>query len=83
MLGDAAYDFGTGGVHQPGELFQMFGDVPCVFGSLTGRSHQHGALDRVADRDHWSDSGTFLVIESIRESRGLGPDGSRQLGLHG
>ena len=70
VLRDPAHDFGAGRVHQPGELFQMFGDVPCVFGSLAGRGHQHGALDRIADRDHWSDRGTFLVIESSRAWRG-------------
>ena len=30
VLRDAAHHFGTGGVHQPGQLFQMFGDVPRV-----------------------------------------------------
>jgi hypothetical protein len=33
----------------------MFGDVPCVFGSLPGRSYQYGALDGIADWDQWSD----------------------------
>jgi hypothetical protein len=66
VLRDSAHDFGTGSVDEPGELFQMFGDVSCVFGSLTWRGHQYGALDGIADGNHWSDSGTFLVIESIR-----------------
>ena len=65
LLRDAADDFGAGGVHQPGQLFQVLGDVPRVGRPLAGRGHQHGALDRIADRDQWSDRGTFLVIESM------------------
>jgi hypothetical protein len=83
VLGDAAHNFGTRGIHQPSELFQMFGNMPCVFGSLTGRSYQYGALDRITDRDQWTDRAAFLVIQSIRGSRGLGPNGSGLPGLHG
>jgi hypothetical protein len=83
VLGDAADNLGTRGIHQASELLQMFGNVPCVFGSLAGRSYQYGALHRIADRDHWTDRAAFLVIQSIRGLRGLGPDESAQLGLHG
>jgi hypothetical protein len=69
MLRNASHDFSTGRIYQPGQLLQMFRDVPCVFRSLAGRSHQHRALDRVADWDQWSDNGAFLVIEFAPELR--------------
>jgi hypothetical protein len=67
VLRNAAHDFGPRGVDQASQLFQMFDDMPCVFGSLAGRSHQHRALDGIADRNQWSDSRTFLVTEFVPE----------------
>ena len=83
MLRNASHNFSAGSVYQPGQFFQMFRDVPCVLRSLAGRSHQHRALDGIADRDQWSDRGTFLVIEIAVELRCFRPSGSAELGLRG
>lgn len=83
MLRNASHDFSTGRVYQPGQFFQMFSDVPCVFRSLAGRSHQHRALDRIADRNQWSDRGTSLVIKIAPELRCSRPSESVELGPHG
>ncbi len=60
MLRDAAHDFGTGRVHQASQLFKVFAYVPRVGRSFSRGGNQDGALDRVANRDQWSDTGTFL-----------------------
>ena len=57
LLGDPAHDFGAGGVHQAGELFEVLGDVPGVPRPLARGGNQHGTLDRVADFDGCSADG--------------------------
>ena len=45
MLRDASYDFSSGSVDQPGQLFEVLGDVPGVGRSLARRGNQHRTLD--------------------------------------
>src|SRR6476660_118267 len=52
VLGDAAYNLGAGSIHEPGQLFEVFGNVPRVGRALAGSGYQHHALDRVADWNH-------------------------------
>ncbi len=51
LLGHASDDFGPGRIHEPGQLFQVLGDVPRVGGPLAGCGDEHRALDRIADLD--------------------------------
>ena len=57
LLGDPADDFGAGGVHQAGELFEVLGHVPGVPRPLARGGNQNGTLDRVADFDRCSADG--------------------------
>ena len=81
MLRNASYDFSSGSVDQPGQLLEVFGDVPGVGRSLARCGNQHGALDGVANGDHRSDRRTYLFIGRCRGWR-LPPGGSVGRGLH-
>ena len=54
MLGDASNDFSSGGVDQPGQLFEVFGDVVGIGRALPRRGHQHHALDRITNLNQCS-----------------------------
>ena len=59
LLGDPAHDFGAGGVHEAGELFEVIGHVPGVSRPLARGGDQNGTLDRVADFDGCSADGSW------------------------
>jgi hypothetical protein len=61
----------------------VFSNVPGVGGSFTGRSDKHRAFDRIADRDQWSDRGTFPLMGFGQEWRLRRLSGSEELDLHG
>ena len=62
MLRDAAYDFSAGGVDQPGQFFQMLGDVPGVGRTFPRRSDQHYPFNWIANWNQRSDRKTFLEL---------------------
>jgi hypothetical protein len=60
MLRDAAYHLGACGIHQPGQLLEVLGNVPRVGRSLAWGGDQYHPLDGVANWYQRSNRGPFL-----------------------
>ena len=69
LLRHAPDDFGPGRVHQPGELFQVFGDVPGVGTALPRGGDEHRALDRIPDLDRCLADRPSFLVSGCRGSR--------------
>ena len=66
LLRHAAHHFGTGGVHQPGELLEMFGHVARVARALAGSRDENRAFDRIANLNQCSDDSSSAPTVSAR-----------------
>src|SRR5215216_3658190 len=69
VLRNSAYHLRPGGINQPGQLFQMFGDMARVGRSLAWRCDEYNALNRIADGNQWSNRMTLPVRRARRPGR--------------
>ena len=67
LLGDPPDHLGPGGVDQPGQLLEVFGDVVGIGRALPRSGHQHRALDRITNLNQCSngDSSPPGVIDRL------------------